>query len=314
MRTGVTYMGHHNPVHLRTDLAAIAALGCDDVLLAAQENDFIYFTGKVDFTPRLAVEAGLRPIAIFWGALNCFGGGRSSQFLLQHPEGFQVKADGAHHAEGCYVNPLCVRRIEEMIDVIAGRGYRGYFIDEPTPLDCYCPSCRARFADTVGGELADADADAKRAFRAACVTDYVTAIAAYCKAHYPHLETSCCVMPHDHALWESVAAVPGLDNLGTDIYWVNETRDVEEMTPIVRALADTCRTHGKLHHEWLQAWTVAAGNEPRITAQGEILLREQPDALYVWAYLGQIGTTESCADPLLAWHHATDVLRRAKEL
>ncbi|MFZ4660167.1 MAG: hypothetical protein ACOYNY_24365 [Caldilineaceae bacterium] len=28
--------------------------------------------------------------------------------------------------------------------------------------------------------------------------------------------------------------------------------------------------------------------------------RQQPDALYVWAREGQIGTDESCTDPLLA--------------
>jgi hypothetical protein len=33
LRTGVAYLGHHNPRHLRADLEAIHALGCDDVLL-----------------------------------------------------------------------------------------------------------------------------------------------------------------------------------------------------------------------------------------------------------------------------------------
>ncbi len=75
MRTGVTYMGHHNPKHLRTDLEEMASLGCDDVLVAAQENDFVYFTGKLGFTPRIIKELGMRPIAIFWGVLNLFGGG-----------------------------------------------------------------------------------------------------------------------------------------------------------------------------------------------------------------------------------------------
>ncbi len=79
MRTGVTYMRHHNPRHLAADFAAMRVLGLDDVLLAAQENDFRYFTGKVQFTPELACAHGLRPIAIFWGALNLFSGGRAKQ-------------------------------------------------------------------------------------------------------------------------------------------------------------------------------------------------------------------------------------------
>lgn len=84
-------------------------------------------------------------------------------------------------------------------------------------------------------------------------------------------------------LWEPTAALPGLDNLGTDLYWVNEDRDVGQMEPIVRQLADACRRHGKRLHEWLQCWNVRRGREQRIVDQGRVLLRERPDALYVWA-------------------------------
>ena len=90
MLTGVSYMSHHNPKHIETDLADMVALKLDDALVCLQENDFIHFTGKVDFTAKLARDVGIRPIAIFWGAMNLFGGGRSSQFLLEHPDCFQV--------------------------------------------------------------------------------------------------------------------------------------------------------------------------------------------------------------------------------
>ena len=53
-------------------------------------------------------------------------------------------------------------------------------------------------------------------------------------------------------------------------------------------------------------------NEDRILEQGRILVEEQVDTIYVWAYLGQVGTTESCEDPELAWSKACEVLRMAK--
>ena len=84
-RTGVAYLGHHNPRHLRGDLTTLSNLGCDDVLLAVQEIDFAYFPGKFRSVPPLAADLGLRPVALLWGALNLFGGGRSSQFLLDYP-------------------------------------------------------------------------------------------------------------------------------------------------------------------------------------------------------------------------------------
>jgi hypothetical protein len=314
MRTGVSYMGQHDPKFLDLDMREMQQLGLNDVLLAAQENDFIHFTGKLDFTSGIARQYGLRPLAIFWGLLNLFGGGRSSQFLLENPSGFQVTRDGAHSPAGCYMNPLCRARIKEMITIIAEKGFAGYFVDEPTPLrDCYCPSCRARFDDWYGGDLRLAPEQTREAFRQRCVIEYVTDISRYCKQSHPHLETICCLMPHDHQMWQNAAEIPDLDNLGTDLYWVNTNQDVEEMAGPLQALDAICKQTGKIHHEWLQCWRANTGNEPRILEQGKILLRQVPDALYVWAWKGQIGTTESCEDPATAWKYAEQVLRMAKE-
>lgn len=313
MRTGVSYMGHHHPKHLAADLREMRDLKLDDVFLAAQENDFVHFPGTLKSMPRIAKDLGLRPIAVFWGVLNLFGGGRSSQFLLEHQEGFQVDLQGTRRAAGCYVNPSCVGRIQEMIDTVAGFGFEGYFVDEPSPLDCFCPSCRARFRDWYGKDLASAPVPEQEAFRGRCVVDYVRTISDYCKAHHPSLETSTCIMSCHRELWKAAGAIPSLDNLGTDIYWANSDRNVEEMVPLVRELDGICRATGKIHHEWLQCWDVRKGKEPRILEQGRILLGPAiPDALYVWAWQGQIGTIETCDDPDTAWRYACEVLAMAK--
>lgn len=202
-----------------------------------------------------------------------------------------------------------------MIDIVATRGFAGYFIDEPVPLrDCYCPSCRAKYEEWYGGDLRTADSGKLEEFRQRCVIDYVTLIADHCRANHPRLETLCCLMPQDEAMWSSAASIPALNGIGTDIYWVNEQREVEDMTPMVRALGRLCQQHGKSHHEWLQCWAVRRGREPRVFEQGRILLREKPDALYVWAWKGQAGTVESCDDPGTAWGYAEKILRMAKEI
>jgi len=307
-------MGHHNPKHLETDIHEMKDLRLDDVLVAAQENDFAHFTGKLKFTPKIAADYGLRPIAIFWGALNLFGGGRSSLFLLEHPEGFQVGLDGVRGLYGCYVNPMCASRVEQMIDIIAELGFQGYFVDEAKPLrDCYCASCRTVFQEWYGADLATAQDDRREIFRQRCVVEYVSRIAAYCKANHPQMETMTCLTPLDKEVWNETSQIHDLDNLGTDIYWVNKDNDVEEMTPILNELDTLCKNNGKVHHEWLQCWNVRKGNERRILEQGKVLIREQPDSLYVWAWQGQLGTYESCDDPVTSWQYACEILRAAKD-
>jgi hypothetical protein len=202
-----------------------------------------------------------------------------------------------------------------MIDASVAAGFEGYFVDEPTPLvDCYCPSCRRQYDQWYQGDLAGAPAEAQKEFRARCVLDYVRKISDYCKAHYPALETMCCLMPVDQELWKAGGAIESLDNLGTDIYWVNNDRNVEEAAPLIQELEAICKQTNKVHHEWLQAWIVRAGNEERVLEQGKILVRERPDALYVWAWQSQIGVYESSDNPALSWAKAEEVLRMAKEV
>ncbi len=48
-------------------------------------------------------------------------------------------------------------------------------------------------------------------------------------------------MPHDDAMWKQVAGIEALDNLGTDLYWVNNDRDVAEMVAPITRLGDFVR-------------------------------------------------------------------------
>lgn len=312
MITGVSYMGHHNPRYLAADFAAMRALGLDDAFVCLQENDFRYFTGKVRFAPELARGCGIRPLALFWGALNLFGGGRSSQFLLENPDGFQRDRSGNPLAAGCYVNPKNVAYLQSLITLCAEIGYEGYFVDEPVPLNCYCPACCEQYDIVIGGDLRQASPEDEARFRHHCCLTYIKTISDYCKERHPQLETFCCLMPSEQALWGEASAIATLDNIGTDIYWGNNDRDLSEMRPLLAEMEQHARANGKRHHEWLHGWGIKAGREARIIDIGDELIRARPDALYVWAWEAQIGTSESCDDPVRAWAAAVEVLRRAQ--
>jgi hypothetical protein len=186
-------------------------------------------------------------------------------------------------------------------------------VDEPAPLiNCFCQSCRDRFRQWYGGDLAQASDVQRGEFRQRCLLDYVKAISDYCARVHPSLETTCVVKPAHRPHWGDVAGISALRTFGTDVYWVNNDKNVEEMRPLIREVADLCRKHGKVHQEWLQCWKAQRGREDRILQQGRILVEEKPDELYVWAWKGQIGTSESCDDPQQAWAKAEEVFRLAK--
>jgi hypothetical protein len=251
-------------------------------------------------------------LALFWGALNLFGGGRSSQFLLSNPDCFQRDRADNPLAAGCYVNPKNVAHLQSLIDICADVGYAGYFVDEPTPLNCYCPACQEQYDALIGGDLHKATAAGEQRFRHNCVITYIENIAGYCKQRHPQLETFCCLMPSEQAMWGEASAIAALDNIGTDIYWGNNDRSLSEMRPLLAEMQSHARNHGKRHHEWLHGWGIKAGREARIVDLGDELIGAKPDALYVWAWEAQIGTTESCDDPIRAWAASVEVIRRAQ--
>ena len=307
-------MGHHNPEHMKTDLHKIRELGCDDVFLAAQENDFVYMRGKVDFFPKIAKDNGIMPIAIFWGLLNYFGGGKSSQFLLDNPKAHQQNKDGSYSPGGCYNNSDGIAYIKSLIDRISEKGFGGYFIDEPSIIHCYCDHCRELYEAMHGGDLLKADKEKEHFFRKKCIVRYVCLLSDYIKTTHPELKTMCCIMPRDQESWRDIACIDSLDDLGTDIYWVNDDTDVEQMRPMIRTMSGLTKKYNKSHHQWIQAWGVKTGREQRIIDQGKILIDENPDAIYAWAYLGQLGTSETCEDPQKSWQAICRIFEYANRL
>ncbi|MEK7476684.1 MAG: hypothetical protein AAB152_13770 [Candidatus Coatesbacteria bacterium] len=321
MRFGTAYMGNYYPEAIKSELTDIAKQGFDEVILTCQENDFHHFTGKVEFTPRIAHDLGLKVLVNLWGYASAFGGGRISRLVADHPEVMVVDEQGQPRPSewpagyftqpGCPNHPKVASRAQEHCAAAIKAGADGFFWDEPTKFNCYCTACRACYAKEFGGDLATAPKEKKAAFRQWSVAHWVEEMSRWVKAQRQDLVTSTCVMPSDRDAWEVAAGCPSLDSLGTDAYWEFEGRPLEWIREPSRALVDLARQKGKSPHLWLQCWKVHRGPEPEIAEAAKILGSLGPDTLYVWAYRGQLGTTETCEDPLKAWKFALQGLHAA---
>jgi len=321
MRFGTAYLGNYYPEAIRRELEDIRALGFDEVILTCQENDFHHFTGKVEFTPKIAHELGLTVLVNLWGYASAFGGGRISRLVADFPDVMVVDEAGKPHPiewpagnviqPGCPNHPKVQKRAQEHVDAAIKAGADGFFWDEPTTFDCYCTACRALYAGRLGGNLAKAPEERKTAFRRWSVAHWVEEMSKYVKRRRRDLVTSTCVMPSDRAAWEEASDCESLDSLGTDTYWEFEGKPLEWIKEPSTTLVALARQKGKSPHLWLQCWKVHRGREPEIAEAAKILGTIGPDTLYVWAYRAQLGTTEACEDPEAAWAAAVEGLRAA---
>lgn len=316
MTFGTAYMGTHAPEGLKRDLEDLRAEGFDEIVLSCQENDFLHFTGKVEFTPKIAHAAGMRVLVNLWGYASAFGGGRISRLVADYPEVMVVGRDGkpnplewppgSRTQPGCPNHPLVISRAREMVDQAIAAGADGFFWDEPTKFDCYCEACRALFSGRTGGDLRTAGREAVAEFRRHSVFRWIDEMSRWVKSRNAKLATSTCVMPSDRDAWEDAAECGPLDSLGTDTYWLCEDRPVEWMREPCRELVALARRKGKSPHLWLQCWKVPRGREAELVEAAKILAEAGPDGVYVWAYRGQLGTTEACDDPDAAWRKALE--------
>ncbi len=316
---GTAYMGSHTPDTLKRELEDIRRAGFDQVIISCQENDYIHFPGKIQYAPKIAHDLGLKILVNLWGYANAFGGGRISRLVADEPEVRVVgpdgsprpldQADGTKLQPGCPNHPRVVSRALEFVMQSIDAGVDGFFWDEPTKFDCYCSACKRIYMERAGEEITATSPEKLAEFRRHSVYRWIDAMSRLVKERDRKLITSTCVMPSDRDSWEDVPKCEWLDSLGTDTYWMMERKPIEWMREPCAKLVDIARKGGKSPHLWLQCWKIEGGREREIIDAARELEAAQPDAIYVWAYKGQMGTSETCVDAEQAWNCALEGLR-----
>jgi hypothetical protein len=311
MRLGVTYIASFLPHHIEHDLNELASIGCDDVLFAIQENHLDTLQGAVKFGPAIAKKCGLRPQAVIWGFLNTFGGGRMSGIMLKDTSIWRVDREGKAVPMACLSNPAVMQHLSRAVDTLRDAGFECFFIDEPTPQQCYCTHCRQTFSNWFGGDLLAADQELYQQFQRRLVVDYVDRGCKTVKAIDPKLETICCLMPCDKDCAEAAAQVAALDMLGTDPYWLLPFMKLtlQDALDDTKSLHALCRGHGKRSQVWLNCWGIPEGVEEDIYRGGLQLAAVGCDSMFTWSYRGGLGTSEQCARADVAWQQLTRLYR-----
>lgn len=123
--------------------------------------------------PKIAHGQGFEIYAVLWGYGSTFGGGRISKLLTEHPEVFQIDKNGKMVGAGCLKNPSFGKIYVNYIERLSHYGYDGYLIDEPTPNDCYCPSCQEKYRKIYNEDLPREETCNLRTFRTESALDSV---------------------------------------------------------------------------------------------------------------------------------------------
>lgn len=321
MKLGLSYVSAFYPNHIESDIKEMKAIGTDEVLFAMQENHLLVLDGPLHFGAKIAEDNGITPYAVTWGFANTFGGGRASHFMLKNPDMWRIDESGTPYPMMCINNTKAEKFFMEYTEMIAEKGFKGIFVDEPTKQWCWCPVCREKYAAVYGGELplSRNHPDYIR-FQRDSVVEYTQRLCDKVKNFDNNLKTITCLMPRDSDVYNRVATIDSLDVFGTDPYWLFRRSDPSLNITFKQAVEYTemaktaAAENNKESQVWLNCFWIHAGDEEELYTGGKKLAEMGCDSFYTWSYKAGIGNHEVCERPEIAWESVKRIYKEIKDI
>ena len=300
--------------YVERDLPEIVETGCDYVVHTVSEHDLAFHAGEVGALVAATRDAGLEAWLDCWGLGGLFAGEAFSDFLLRHPDSWQVRPGGERVPAACPNAPAFRNLLEGWLDAAAGAGADAVFFDDPAaPADgtCACAHCRAPGADGPGGSASGGTFPQR---------SLVRLIGDACeRAGALGLRTAVGVLPGfsergDVPLLGQLTAVRAVDVIAVSPLWRAHGRPV---SPYVRdacaAVVAACRDSGQVPMAWLQAFSIPARREDEIARAAEAMVEAGIGNVAAWCFrAGEQMTAVRSERPRLAWETVRAAFRRLR--
>ncbi len=343
LKTGVAYHGNRMLSSAIAHMNEIAAADMDIVVHMLSHTDWERHDKVMADIFKASEAAGLEVWVDNWG----IGGapGDKSHFLAYHPEAHTYSADGTMHPYQICLNAPSYRQfVKDWVDEVASIGAKTVFWDEPhIPAPkvpgtndqyystCCCPTCKAIFRERYGKEMpVFMDADVAQ-FRKDTFIDFFTFASNY--AHEAGLKNVICVMPDYLTGYlndgesdmlkmdiSRLAAVPHLDNIGTDPYWFGDAEIAKTHNPyeyVYNSSKNCVKVAGeykKEHNVWVQAYNAPLGREEEIITAFEAAYDGGARSILAWGFHACEGNNYRSQNPMRSWNCTLEGSRRIKSM
>lgn len=316
MELGFAWHHSKQPKHARADFEDMQERGCNSVLIAASEEDFVYWYPNLVENIRQAKEVGLKVLLNFWAFGGVFGGEPPSWYLHMHHDGRQITAESREPVPAACINRSQFRDylFESMERVLTEAPVDGVFIDEPhwfpvidmSEFTCVCETCQQKFEREYGTPMPKVYDYRVKEFREKSMHEFLTAMCGKAKSVRKGIEVGVCIIPAEiEALgtpdWDRVASMPELDVFVTDPYYHAFGKERTWAIEAARRTVTTAKKHGKKSQLWIQMFRIPRGEEAAVASLVPEYAKLGVDSIYGWCYLANKGTVIACDQPDLLW-------------
>ncbi|HEU0116271.1 MAG TPA: hypothetical protein VFQ80_16400 [Thermomicrobiales bacterium] len=316
LRLGVSYFGNRYPQHAETDLAAMAAMGADDVVHVMSEADLRWNPGTMRQLVDIGRGQGLASWLAPWGVGGVFGGEAPSYAVGEHPAACQRDNRGASLPALCPRQPAFWALLDAWLDAAVAAGAEIVLWDEPhlaagSQPDgrwaCRCDVCQSAYRERFGRAMpAEMTAEVQTFIRDLLDATLARLVAS---ARRRGLESAVALLAdetYDADRWRAAASLPGVRWFGATPYWLFHGVPPADMPDYVRRWAAriVAATNGRpaAPLAWLQAFQVPAGREAEIEQAAVIYAAAGIKSLAVWSYLACVAMSGLASDdPAAVW-------------
>ncbi|MBI4227970.1 MAG: hypothetical protein HY600_06860 [Candidatus Omnitrophica bacterium] len=317
VKTGVSYYGCRIPWRAREDLQAIADNHCTFVVHTFSEEDHEFYAKAVGEIVRetraLGLEAWLDP----WGVGQAFGGETYSALVMKRRELCQVSASGDTLPICCLNHPGFREYLTQWAKAAVDLGAQVLFWDEPhffiypedgspsaTRWACRCAVCQAKFQAAFRQPMPMTLTPDVRRFKEDSLVEFLTFLCDEGKRL--GVRNAMCYLPFENSStfsdWARVAALPGLDIIGTDPYWRPHQTDVAaHVGRAAQRIAGLAAAHQKEGQIWILNFNIKRGEEGRIPEAIEAAYAAGIRNLAAWSYYGAGYISLASDDPQRVW-------------
>ena len=342
LKTGCAYHGNRMLSHAIVDMKEIARADMDIVVHMFSHMDWDRHSKAIKEIFDISKDNGLEVWVDNWG----LGGmpGDKSHFLSYHPEAHMQYGDGVMHPYQVCLNAPSYRQfVKDWLDKVAELGGKTAIWDEPQiPLPhvegtttneryscCSCPECKKLFREKYGKEMPlHIDAEVGE-FRTDTIMDFFTFIT----DHAASLGMKNVVNPipqimegftdndgrnkYQKFTIERLLSVPHIDNVGTDPYWYDMTKDhcaYDFVYGISKKLIAATDKAEKDHSIWIQGYNIPSGREEELFLGTAAAYDAGARTILSWSFHAGESNTYRCENPERAWAYTVDAFRSVKSM
>ncbi len=315
---GVAYYGNVFPDRAREDIEEMADHGCNSILLALSEYDWIVWKKNVLEICKIAKEYNFTVHINLWSWGGVFGGEAPSFFLHNNDDFRQViSTTGKKVPAACFNTIEFKKYLFDAIEQIAKNEFvDGFFWDEPhyyyTPqkanyFTCRCDTCQSLFKENYGKEMPETITEEILNFKEDTIKKFLKEISIKVKDIDSSKKITLCLVPPPLETgitdWDKCCAYlkNEIDVFSTDPYWLLFRKSLDYVEEYSKKTVDLAKKYNLESQLWCLAFLVPRKKEPELKEAIAIFDKYDVDSIFSWCYRGAEGMTLACRNPKEVW-------------